>query len=435
LGTLHNLMEMCTDNTEMILQLEAIVLPLVDHIFQNNILDFVEEAAELFEVFSSLPQVSARGWLTFQHIYESFTNGNLHNMFPEICASLYNMVRYGLAGEGSPIPAGAPEAIFTIAKAVWEADDGEDEMWHAGRILENFMLWCQGQVDEFVPVIIGFAITKLLQGGGAILGKPLRLMCMNMVISALYYNPELTIRTIESVPLAAGEEPLISRFLALWFSQIEDFTGLHNRKLGIFTLCKLVKQPYAAFPPHLQQIWPHVVSVLLGYFSKLAVAYEMKAEAEGEPDYEDDLEDEYGEDAYDSDGGLPDELDAGGAGDADELLEKLYEAGLQEDEDDDDEAEELDLNQYGQMDTPLDVVDQEEYGLFASLLAELPATDQQSAEALFAGVKPEHQAQIEEVQKMAHNKAKEQEARALRQQGGYNFANATVPQTFEFTSP
>ena len=33
-----------------------------------------------------------------------------------------------------------------------------------------------------------------------------------------------------------------------------------------------------------------------------------------------------------------------------------YEAGLQEDEDDDDEAEELDLNQYGQMDTPLDVV-------------------------------------------------------------------------------
>jgi len=61
LGTLHNLMEMCTDNTEMILQLEAIVLPLVDHIFQNNILDFVEEAAELFEVFSSLPQVSAAG--------------------------------------------------------------------------------------------------------------------------------------------------------------------------------------------------------------------------------------------------------------------------------------------------------------------------------------------------------------------------------------
>ena len=25
--------------------------------------------------------------------------------------------------------------------------------------------------------------------------------------------------------LSAGEEPLISRFLALWFSQIEDFTG------------------------------------------------------------------------------------------------------------------------------------------------------------------------------------------------------------------
>ena len=53
-------------------QLEAIVLPLVDHIFQNNIVDFVEEAAELFEVFSSLTRVSARGWLTFQHIYNVF---------------------------------------------------------------------------------------------------------------------------------------------------------------------------------------------------------------------------------------------------------------------------------------------------------------------------------------------------------------------------
>ena len=86
---------------------------------------------------------------------------------------------------------------------------------------------------------------------------------------------------------------------------------------------------------------------------------------------------------------------------------------------------------------------------------------------------PTSSLQIEEVQKMAHNKAREQEARALRQQGvhlpassrtrdlrdprarvdartltycnewnanvriagGYNFANATVPQTFEFTSP
>lgn len=34
--------------------------------------------------------------------------------------------------------------------------------------------------SQFVPVTIGFAITKLLQGGGAILGKPLRLVCMNM---------------------------------------------------------------------------------------------------------------------------------------------------------------------------------------------------------------------------------------------------------------
>ena len=90
---------------------------------------------------------------------------------------------------------------------------------------------------------------------------------------------------------------------------------------------------------------------------------------------------------------------------------------------------------------------------------------------------PTSSLQIEEVQKMAHNKAREQEARALRQQGmhlpassrtrdprdpraradartlthcndwnanvriagGYNFANAaaaaTVPRTFEFTSP
>lgn len=295
--------------------------------------------------------------------------------------------------------------------------------------MENFMLWCRGKVDEFVPAIIGFAITKLLQGEG-VQGKQLRVMCMNMVISAMYYNPELTIHTIESVPLGAGEEPLISRFMALWFSQIEDFTGLHSRKLSIYALCQLVQQSYARMPPHLQQVWPHTLPVLLNLFSKLPRAYELQAEADLLDSDEEDLDDEYGEEDYDSDGGLPDELDAGGATEADDLFDKLRDAAVDEDDED---TEELDVNQYGEMRTPLDNADQEEYGLLATLLQDLPGADQQSAEALFSGVQPAHQEQVAHIQQLAQAKAAEKQARAVKAAGGFNFEGCTVPTSFQFS--
>ena len=127
---------------------------------------------------------------------------------------------------------------------------------------------------------------------------------------------------------------------------------------------------------------------------------------------------------------LPDELDAGGATEADDLFDKLRDAAVDEDDED---TEELDVNQYGEMRTPLDNADQEEYGLLATLLQDLPGADQQSAEALFSGVQPAHQEQVAHIQQLAQAKAAEKQARAVKAAGGFNFEGCTVPTSFQFS--
>lgn len=131
LGGRSNVVDMCKDNDEIFTQLEEHIIPLINFVFQSGVLDFVEEAAELFEQFLARPTgMTERAWGSFLIMYEAFNSGILKNFFPELCASLYHVIRFGLGNEGSPVPAGAPEAIFTIAKTVWEANEGEDELWY-----------------------------------------------------------------------------------------------------------------------------------------------------------------------------------------------------------------------------------------------------------------------------------------------------------------
>ncbi len=62
----------------------------------------------------------------------------------------------------------------------------------------------------------------------------------------------LLLQTLESVALPTGGT-FTGPFLALWFTHIDDFTGLHSRKLGILAICKLLEVPFAALPASAQQ--------------------------------------------------------------------------------------------------------------------------------------------------------------------------------------
>ena len=60
---------------------------------------------------------------------------------------------------------------------------------------------------------------------------------------------------------------VLARFFALWFTSIQErkFTGVHNRKLGILTLCTLLELDFARLPPYIQQVGLFIVRGIFTY--------------------------------------------------------------------------------------------------------------------------------------------------------------------------
>jgi len=427
--SLKNVIGIVADKPEAMALQEHVCLSLAAHILNSGVMDFIEESFELLEIFTR-SSVSVAGWKGFEILYTKFMQprSESQDFFQEICPFLYNLISVGF-GNGVGVPEKAPAAIFAMCKAIWESDKGEDAMWHVGRLLENFMCWGMGKVDQFVPAIIVMAITELMKtGDAAIKSNILRVMCMNMVITALYYSPKIFFQTLGSVPTKAGEDPLIRKFLALWFMHAEDFTGLHNRKLSILALCRLLELPYAQFPAHIQQVWPHLIGHFVSLFSKLEIAYTLTAEEVWDEEEEEVSDDDVD---YDSEGGVPDEADVDTYGTATSYMQQLEKAARRAEEEEED-SEELDLGQHGEFRTPLDEIDRKpsEYEVFHRLLTGMAAKDAPAFAVLMSRVTPAQRAELATIEGIAKQKAAETHQAAVKQAGGYNFDGAVSPQTF-----
>ena len=402
--SLKNVISIVDDSPEAMALQEQVCVPLAAHILNTGVMDFIEESFELLELFTRT-SVSVAAWKGFEVLYTQFMQprSESQDFFVEMCPFLYNLLSVGF-GKGVGVPEKAPAAIFAMCKAIWESDKGEDALWHAGRMFENFMLWGMGKVDQFVPAIIGLAITELLKvGETAIKGTQLRIMCMNMVITSLYYSPAIFFQTLGSVPTKPGEEPLIRKFLALWFMHADDFTGLHNRKLSILALCRLLGLPYAQFPAHIQQVWPHLIGHFVALFSKLPVAYKLTAEEDWEEE-EEELSEEEAD--YDSEGGIPDDADVDQFGSSLSYMQQLEKAALRYEQNGEDE-EELDRGQHGEFITPLDEFDRNpsEYEIFHTLLSGMAERDAPAFAVLMSQVTPVQRAELAKIEVVAKQKA------------------------------
>lgn len=90
-------------------------------------------------------------------------------------------------------------------------DAGEDAEQHAAKLIEVIILQYKGRIDTCIPTFVRLAVTRLVR---EIKSSELRIMCLQILIAALYYNPQLLINTIKDD--YHNNEPLISRFIKQW---------------------------------------------------------------------------------------------------------------------------------------------------------------------------------------------------------------------------
>ncbi|KAG0319361.1 hypothetical protein BG000_003916 [Podila horticola] len=271
--------------------------------------------------------------------------------------------------------------MYDIIETVMKSDRlGENDRVCACKLAESLLLNCRGRVDKYLAPILAL-VFEYLGPEDRIQTIEFRVQAIEVVMNALYYNAAATLRLLE-------ESGQTQRFLTVWFSNLDKFSRVHDKKLSIVALCSILNVPVDQLPAALQSGWPQVLNGLLTNFEGLPVAQAKRKEMEkmynivsdDDSDDDSDSDDDDDEDSDDDE----DELEAALAGEDDDDTEEewvddeedVYDEGHEyleflaqqaakrannegeEDEDEDDEEEDFDdLEEEIYFESPLDSLD------------------------------------------------------------------------------
>ncbi len=200
-------------------------------------------------------------WQAFELIHATFKSGAelyLEDMLP----ALDNFVQYG-----APQLSQKPEYVAALYSMV---DDmfvntkvgGVDRVC-ACKLAEAMMLSLPGSIDTCVGGFVTTAMRVLVTQDIKI--KSYRIHLMEMIINAIHYNPLLTLQVLEA-------EGWTNKFFSLWFSSMDSFTRVHDKKLCIAAIVALLGIQPEQVPASVSIGWPRLLQVSALLFSQTLVS-------------------------------------------------------------------------------------------------------------------------------------------------------------------
>lgn len=180
--------------------------------------------------------------------------------------ALDNFITFGgqtMAENPSYIDAlvGMVEDIFTDEKV-----GGMDRICGC-KLAESLMLNMRGHIDQHIPKFIVLPMNVI--SSNEVKVKSYRIHLMEMVINAIYYNPILALRALEG-------NGLTNKFFSSWFSNIENFARVHDKKLSILGISSLLTLRADEVPSSVQQGWPRLLQGVVRLFQTLPAAMKSK---------------------------------------------------------------------------------------------------------------------------------------------------------------
>lgn len=136
------------------------------------------------------------------------------------------------------------------------------------KLAESIMLNLRGHVNQYVPEFVKLAMTVI--SSNELKVKSYRIHLMEMVINAIYYNPIIALRVLES-------NGWTNKFFSSWFSNIENFSRVHDKKLSIVAISSLLTLRAEDVPSSVQQGWPRLLQGVVRLFQTLPAAVKSKS--------------------------------------------------------------------------------------------------------------------------------------------------------------
>lgn len=384
LQTIGTLILTLESTPSVLLHLEQILIPVITITLEHKLADLYNEVFEIIDSCTfSAKAISPTMWQIFKLIHRSFKDRS-EIFIEEMLPALDNYVSYGhemLKQQPEYL-----EAIFDIIQTIFTNERlGAMDRICGCKLAEAVLLNMRGHVDKYLNHFIEIAMQCLLADCEV---KTYRVHLMEMVINCIYYNPAATLQVLE-------RHGWTNKFFSLWFSNIENFNRVHDKKLSIVAIVALIELPPDQVPPSIQPGWPKLMSGIVSLFQTLPVAMKHREDISKDSlnfddSYESDSENEWDGDAgWDGEGfdevDVPDESAA-----YMEFLntESKARAAFDNILDDDDEG----LEEETLLETPLDLI--EPYQLFRGALLGIQLAQPHVYEALTKDLTPGEKAVI-----------------------------------------
>lgn len=266
LQTIGTLILTLESTPDVLLHLETILMPVISITLENKLYDLYNEVFEIIDscTFAS-KSISPTMWQAFEMIHKTFKAGAelyLEDMLP----ALDNYVSYGsemLVQNPAYLAAvvGMVEDIFCDDKV-----GGVDRICGC-KLAETLMLNLRGHIDQSIPLFIELGMTVI--DAGEARTKSYRIHLMEMIINAIYYNPILSLQVLEA-------KGWTNKFFSTWFSSIDSFRRVHDKKLSIAAISSLLTLKADNVPASVQQGWPRLLQGVTRLFQTLPAAMKRK---------------------------------------------------------------------------------------------------------------------------------------------------------------
>lgn len=174
------------------------------------------------------------------------------------------------------------------------SEAGEDAETHAAKLLECMILQFKGRIDSCIHPFVELVLTRLTR---EVATSELRTMCLQVIIAALYYNPDLLMQTLDKLQPANSNQSLFAHFVKQWLDDTHCFQGLHDRKIAVLGLVQLMTVPGDKRHPIINEMVSQLLPSALLLFEGLKVAYQQKANADNQSESDDGEDDDYDPDS------------------------------------------------------------------------------------------------------------------------------------------
>jgi len=299
LQTIGTLILTLESTPSVLLHLEQILIPVITITLEHKLADLYNEVFEIIDSCTfSAKAISPTMWQIFKLIHRSFKDRS-EIFIEEMLPALDNYVSYGhemLKQQPEYL-----EAIFDIIQTIFTNERlGAMDRICGCKLAEAVLLNMRGHADKYLNHFIEISMQCLLADCEV---KTYRVHLMEMVINCIYYNPAATLQVLE-------RHGWTNKFFSLWFSNIENFNRVHDKKLSIVAIVALIELPPDQVPPSIQPGWPMLMSGIVSLFQTLPVAMKHREDISKDSlnfddSYESDSENEWDGDAGWDGEGMP----------------------------------------------------------------------------------------------------------------------------------